>query len=70
MRVLTLFNIEYACNQPKHEIKPAQALKSGDILQKFVDEMHRWTKACAEVLRDPARDLKSRPSKKAEILGQ
>jgi Holliday junction resolvasome RuvABC ATP-dependent DNA helicase subunit len=34
----------------KHEIKRARALETGDILEKFVDEMHRWAKACAEVL--------------------
>lgn len=40
----------------KCEIKRAQALESGDILEKFVAEMHRWARnsahaeACAEVL--------------------
>ena len=34
----------------KHEIKRARARESGDILEQFVDEMHRGAKACAEVL--------------------
>jgi TolB-like protein len=40
----------------QHEIERAQALESGDILEKFVDEMHQWAKnaahaqACGEVL--------------------
>jgi hypothetical protein len=40
----------------KGEVERAQALESGDILEKFVDEMHRWARnsahaqACGKVL--------------------
>ena len=40
----------------KREVESAQALESGDILEKFVAEMHLWARnsahaqACGEVL--------------------